>query len=469
MSKMYTVLLLICLVAFGTPYCKGKTEKSTDAGVGGELFLIFPNDSYGFINRAGETVIDPGYSAARDFSEGMAAIKTGKKWGFVGLDGNIALTPQYQYVGAFKQGLAPVMENYKYGFIDKKGVWKINPQYDDAGEFNEGFAWVEMGGKYGFIDMVGRWVIKPQFARVDNFSEGLAPVKGDSPKKWGYIDGTGKMAISPAFHFAYPFSEGLAVVENEYGKYGYIDKKGNVILDFNYLSANNFSEGLAAASLEKGKIGYINSKGENVIPPAYTEGTCFSEGLAAVSVGGVYGFIDKQGKTVISPRYMLAFKSFKKGAAFVGIGARGRRAIAAYIDKKGEIIKQWEFDPIEMCKEDVTPVNPDRKYVTPSEFGAAPALKVGDGTGIPAPQLISSKMPDYPKEALEKPLKGEVLLDLELDIYGRVVAMKCIKGALPLKNAAMKAVKHWVYEPTIIDGIPTRVALTVTLRFTPPK
>jgi TonB family protein len=52
------------------------------------------------------------------------------------------------------------------------------------------------------------------------------------------------------------------------------------------------------------------------------------------------------------------------------------------------------------------------------------------------------------------------------DIYGRVAAVKVLKtaGSL-LDEAAIDAVKQWIFEPMIIDGKPKPVVFTVTSRF----
>ena len=49
------------------------------------------NRMAGFLNKQGKTVIPFVYKRAKDFSEGLAAVKTSQKWGFVDKEGNISL------------------------------------------------------------------------------------------------------------------------------------------------------------------------------------------------------------------------------------------------------------------------------------------------------------------------------------------------------------------------------------------
>ena len=57
---------------------------------------------------------------------------------------------------------------------------------------------------------------------------------------------------------------------------------------------------------KSGKWGYIDKTGKTVISPKYANAGSFSEGLAAVSAAGKYGYIDKAGKETVAPAYEQA-------------------------------------------------------------------------------------------------------------------------------------------------------------------
>jgi periplasmic protein TonB len=48
---------------------------------------------------------------------------------------------------------------------------------------------------------------------------------------------------------------------------------------------------------------------------------------------------------------------------------------------------------------------------------------------------------------------------------GRVTRVTVVKSIPLLDQAAMEAVKQWVYTPTLKDGVPVPVILTVTVQF----
>ncbi|MCK4836110.1 MAG: energy transducer TonB, partial [Candidatus Aminicenantes bacterium] len=73
---------------------------------------------------------------------------------------------------------------------------------------------------------------------------------------------------------------------------------------------------------------------------------------------------------------------------------------------------------------------------------------------IKRPRLIKRVQPKYPKEALKKNISGKVILECTTDIYGKVTTLDLIEGHPILSQAAIEAVKQWVYEPYILNKEP---------------
>lgn len=87
---------------------------------------------------------------------------------------------------------------------------------------------------------------------------------------------------------------------------------------------------------------------------------------------------------------------------------------------------------------------------------------VGD---IKPPKLIKRVNPVYPEEAKKAGVEGPVILQVQTDIYGRVDSIKVLKSIPLLDQAAIDAVKQWIYEPLIVDGEPRKGIFTVTVYF----
>ncbi|HUT07602.1 MAG TPA: energy transducer TonB [Candidatus Latescibacteria bacterium] len=88
----------------------------------------------------------------------------------------------------------------------------------------------------------------------------------------------------------------------------------------------------------------------------------------------------------------------------------------------------------------------------------------GGGRTMP-PKLVKEVEPVYPAEARKARVEGAVIVEATTDLYGRVVSVKVLHSIPLLDQAAIDAVKQWVYEPMVVDGKPRPVTFTVTLQF----
>lgn len=87
--------------------------------------------------------------------------------------------------------------------------------------------------------------------------------------------------------------------------------------------------------------------------------------------------------------------------------------------------------------------------------------------GPQRPRKIKDVKPVYPLEALEKKIGGVVVLECVADETGTVIDLRMVKSPDPiLTDAAIQAVKQWVYEPYVIKGKANKVIFTVTVTFT---
>ncbi len=89
-------------------------------------------------------------------------------------------------------------------------------------------------------------------------------------------------------------------------------------------------------------------------------------------------------------------------------------------------------------------------------------LAVGD---VKPPRPVRRIEPAYPEIARQARVEGVVILEATTDIYGRVVAVRVLRSIPLLDEAAVDAVRQWVYEPLLVNGRPRPVTFTVTVRF----
>ena len=92
-----------------------------------------------------------------------------------------------------------------------------------------------------------------------------------------------------------------------------------------------------------------------------------------------------------------------------------------------------------------------------------PAVRVGGQ--IKEPRKVKAVAPVYPDAAVAARIEGVVILECLIDPRGRVSDIKVMRSVPLLEEAALDAVRQWVYTPTLMDGVPVPVLMTVTVRF----
>ena len=95
----------------------------------------------------------------------------------------------------------------------------------------------------------------------------------------------------------------------------------------------------------------------------------------------------------------------------------------------------------------------------------AAAKPVRVGGDIREPRKVVDVTPEYPQFAARAHVEGIVIIEATIDPRGRVVNATVLRGVPVLDEAALEAVRKWVYTPTLLNGVPTPIIMTVTLRF----
>jgi periplasmic protein TonB len=94
---------------------------------------------------------------------------------------------------------------------------------------------------------------------------------------------------------------------------------------------------------------------------------------------------------------------------------------------------------------------------------AAPPLRVGGV--IQAPTRVAYVAPVYPRLALASKVEGTVILEAMIDEKGAVREVRVLRSSQLLDGAAVDAVRQWRFTPTLLNGQPVPVVMTVTVGF----
>ena len=88
------------------------------------------------------------------------------------------------------------------------------------------------------------------------------------------------------------------------------------------------------------------------------------------------------------------------------------------------------------------------------------------GGNIKEPSKIHHVRPVYPAIAQNAKISGIVIIEATIGRDGTVIETKVLRSVPLLDQAALDAVKQWRFTPTLLNGVPVPVVMTVTVNFT---
>jgi len=93
------------------------------------------------------------------------------------------------------------------------------------------------------------------------------------------------------------------------------------------------------------------------------------------------------------------------------------------------------------------------------------AAPVRVGGQIKPPTKVKDVTPVYPAIARSARVAGAVVIAATIDEEGKVIDAKVVRSVPLLDQAALDAVQQWEYLPTMLNGTPVPVLITVTVNF----
>lgn len=342
MKKKLLRLSIITVTAAFLGSCLGGGEKISEV----DLIPVSNGDEYQYIDREGKIIINPQFSEATVFRNGLALVKTSgdsndRAWGYIDETGKYTINATYhdatvfseeiawvvaknqapiaintkgetifelkeaERVKIFKEGLAAFMieeedGETKWGFVDTSGNIKINPQFKFVKNFNNGkCAFLNGDDQWGYIDREGRIIINAQFDGVADFTDDKAVVNVDG--EYGIIDETGKYLVNPQFDKA--IADGKNYMINEGGKWGWSDSEGQIFINPQFDYAHPFNGNDYAPVESGGEWGFVDINGKYAINPQFDAALPFNGDLSLVGNAKKFGFIDREGKYVVNPQF----------------------------------------------------------------------------------------------------------------------------------------------------------------------
>ena len=314
-----------------------------------ERAMFVKDGNYGFINKTGQIAIEPIYEDVYNFNNGCSWVKHNGSWHKIDKNGRVVADTDFEGICFPEEDMMGIMKDGFWGYADKNGNVIIKPQYSDICKFVGGYAFVVISltceddgaayNRWGCIDINGNIITEPiynaKYIDVDDYSDGMILiidykiVNGEYIEDYKYVNNKGEILFRLECSDATEFCEGLACIRLISHRYVFINKNGNQALENDFFYATNYKEGMACVQPnEGGGYGFIDKSGAFIIDPLYEYIAEFSGGLALVRKDGKYGYIDKAGNTIIPFQFDRAY-DFINGMAI---------ADGVFIDRYGNTI-----------------------------------------------------------------------------------------------------------------------------------
>jgi TonB family protein len=105
---------------------------------------------------------------------------------------------------------------------------------------------------------------------------------------------------------------------------------------------------------------------------------------------------------------------------------------------------------------------------TPGAFIEPPSdpKRITIGGNVQQSKLISQPRPVYPADAKAARVQGTVSLEALIGADGHVANLTVLSGDAMLVPSAMQAVSQWVYQQTLLNGVPVEVKTQIDVNYT---
>jgi TonB family protein len=90
------------------------------------------------------------------------------------------------------------------------------------------------------------------------------------------------------------------------------------------------------------------------------------------------------------------------------------------------------------------------------------------GGQIRTPTKVKDVKPEYPDIAQAARVQGVVTIEAIIGPTGKIEDARVVRSIPLLDQAALDAVRQWEYRPTLLNGAPVPVVITVAVNFTRP-
>lgn len=243
-------------------------------------------------------------------------------WGYRTADGKQVIAPQYAYAERFHGPYAAVARQDSIGIIDEQNKVVVPFKYHYAayigaerflvGYRNKYFGEYKMGvvtvGNQLLIPIVYNYISRHGEYYETSLSQDHFITEGEYKGSrsvqtiYGLCDAVGREMLPCRFASIMWLGDSLLGVSQQQQQEALFRVSGQALTPFIYLVIGDFYDGLAKVRIGE-RYGFINRDGKTVIPVRFEYCEEFQAGAAMMRHHEQWGAINKKGKVIIKPRY----------------------------------------------------------------------------------------------------------------------------------------------------------------------
>lgn len=343
------------------------------------VLQVKKDGKYGLINLNGNQILPCEYDSLTTLKgiKNSIIVKKDGKMGLVNIDGSVIIPTEYQTVAAinedYQNGYIVKNAEGKFGVINSEGHSALQFKYDDIKRLTENNMYVvKSNGTWKVVLGDDTIYLDGKVANAVEMSNGNVIVNDNGNYKLFNIQ-TEAQVITDYEYLTYTFDNNYIAKKD--GKFGIINSNNETLVEFKYTNIEyNKTTDYLKATTDAGTFDYmtrdltvkLNGVSETILGNGYikinvgnqvkyynykleekSNKEVYSSNTLFVNiVNGKYGFVDKEGKTIVEPNYDYAleqneygYSAIKKDGKWGAIDQYGNVVIApTYLLSNNSII-----------------------------------------------------------------------------------------------------------------------------------
>lgn len=280
------------------------------------------NARWGLLDQNGKRLTGAIFDDLRSLGSNAICVQVHARWGLAAADGALLLPPRYAGLKPF--GKEPALwaaqsDAGLWGVVSTNGKEIVACAFDDVAAPASGLWLAQQAGLWGLLDREsGQWLTPARYSRVLPLPEAFGALAiAEQGGLWGVIEtDSGRERLPLRFSRIQPWHRWLAAQEG--ATLHLLDAKGLSVRSWKGTpdglpETERLSEGVGMLRMAKGTT-LITPEGTLPWPEPFEQAGEWAEERLPVRQAGRWGFVDRQGKWVIEPRFQAA-RAFSGGVA----------------------------------------------------------------------------------------------------------------------------------------------------------